>query len=977
QPVNGWNNHVFQQPFIWDGQQNIVIEVCFNNSNWVSAGNASIFYSTTPANSVARYNGDNANVCSAPASVTTIADRPNMKLELAPTGCTSARVPLYITVSAAAAADAGVSQIIQPISAVSLGSQETVQVKVKNYGTVAQSNIPVSFQIDALTPVTETITSTIPSGDSLIYTFIAKANLGIVGNTYQIKAYTNLTGDITYMNDTAWKTIQNMYPNYCISTATSGAYEELVNVTLHTLNNTSAPSSAMYTDFTQTVPAPVLSPGMNYPISISSTYAPNYTGSYPCYVKAWIDYNRDGVFDPTAELAYQSVTSTNNTVTGTVTIPPTALSGNTRMRVVFVETSSATSVNPCGTYTWGETEDYLVTISPQSNCDAGIIAILEPSGLQTAGATLPVYVKFMNFGSDTIQANTLSVAYVFNNGTPVVTNYPSTLAPMGQDSLYLPNITLNLGNNTLCVTTVLSCDSVQFNDEQCLNVFGQFQTSVPYFDDFETANNWYRPSSGVNWQLGTPNANVINSAYSGTKAWVTNLTGDYSNNANEYIYSPQFDFSSLGQTDTITLSFYHWADMATNDYGRVQYTKDGGVNWSNLGFMNDLLGTNWYNAQSGGVHYFSLPNTGWQYSAFKLDPYYFNTTDTIQFRFNFVSNATGSANGWAVDNFKLSLPMVPNDIGVTSIDYPVNDTAIGSLVHPTVTITNFGSNAQVMFPVVLKVNGTVVATEIWTGNLPSLGTTQYTFVQNYTVPATAYPLCAQTQMTGDGFTVNDEKCMNLGVLPAINDVGISQIVDPGTGNICFYHATGQPWYQYPVIVRINNYGQNAQTSIPLEYVFQNGGQVYTDTWTGNLAPGNHTDYTLSNLFKPNLGAQQMCVETKLTGDALNTNNKSCESYVGVACIGIDNPEGNRLVLHQNIPNPATGTTSIRFDIPRDGQIRLGVMNLVGQTVFLTEQTFSVGEHQIDLDISNLAAGVYQYFIEFNGYRLTRKMVVSR
>lgn len=981
QPVIGWNNHVFSDPFVWNGTQNIVIEVCFNNSSYLTSGNASTYYSTTPSNSVARYNGDNANVCTAPASVSVTANRPNMKLELEPTGCTSARVPLYITVSAAAAADAGVSEIIQPFTAVNLGAQETVQVKVKNYGTASQSNIPVSFRIDNNATVTETIAATIATGDSLIYTFVAKANLGSVGNTYQIKAWSSLAGDNTHLNDTAWKTVQNLLPNYCVSTATSGAYEELVNVTLHTMNNTSVASNAMYTDFTATVPPPVLSPGMNYPISISSSASPGYTGSYTCNVKVWIDYNRDGTFDPVSELAYHSVTSSTNTVTGSVTIPVTAFSGNTRMRVVFRETTDATLVVPCGTYSWGETEDYMVMIAPQSNCDAGVIAILEPSGVHTAGATMPVYVKIMNFGSDTIQANTLALSYVFNNGTPVVTNYTNALAPMAQDSIYLPNITLNLGNNTLCVTTVLACDSVLFNNEKCINVFGQFQTGVPYFDDFETNNYWYNPGSPTNWQLGTPNANVINTTYSGTKAWVTNLTGDYSNNANDFLYSPQFNFTGLGVTDTITLSFYHWADMATSDYGRIQYSKDGGTNWSNLGFMNDPQGTNWYNTQSGGSHYFSLTNTGWQFSAYKLDPYTFNTPDTVQFRFHFSSNASGTANGWAIDNFRLALPQVANDIGIASIDFPVIDTAIGSSINATVTITNFGTATQVMFPVVLKMNGNVVATEIWTGVLASQANVQYTFITPFTVPNAPFQLCAETQLNGDAFPVNNSKCLQLGVTPALNDVGVVAIVAPlpdSTGQICF-HQSNAPWaYFYETRVKVRNFGQNTQTSIPISYSFYNGGPVYLHTWTGTLTANDSVEVILPEPFKPKIGAQQVCAETTLPNDIVTTNNKACRSYVGIFCpIGIDDPGAGGLVLHQNIPNPATGITSIRFDIPRDGQIRLGVVNLVGQTVFLTEQTFSVGEHQIDLDISNYASGVYQYFVEYNGYRLTRKMVVSR
>lgn len=51
-----------------------------------------------------------------------------------------------------------------------------------------------------------------------------------------------------------------------------------------------------------------------------------------------------------------------HTKTGNAFIPATALLGTTLMRVVNVETGNPNGINPCGTYTWGETEDYLVTI---------------------------------------------------------------------------------------------------------------------------------------------------------------------------------------------------------------------------------------------------------------------------------------------------------------------------------------------------------------------------------------------------------------------------------------------------------------------------------------------------------------------------------------------------------------------------------------------------------------------------------------
>lgn len=898
-------------------------------------------------------------------------------------GCASARVPLVVTVTAAAAADVGVSDIIAPTTGVNLTPNETVTVKVKNYGTAAQSNIPVSFKVDANTAVTETIPGPIGVGDSLTYIFVAKANLGIAGTTYQIKAWTSLTGDITYLNDTAWKTVQNLIPNYCPSNATSNGYEELTNVTLHTLNNTSAAANAMYTNFTATVPPPVLSPGISYPLSITSAISPGYSSSYSCWVKVFMDLNRDGTLDGVTEMMYSSATTSANTVTGNITIPPTALSGNTMMRVVFVETSTAASVTPCGTYTWGETEDYMITISPQGACDAGVTLIVEPTGTTTAGAVLPIKVQVMNFGSNPIATGALSISLTVNGGTPQIIPYTGTLAlpSMGVDTaVILPSFTALMGYNTICVKTILACDTISFNDEKCVNVFGVFSTTVPFFDDFEGQNLWYKPDNAVNWQYGTPASTIINSAYSGTKAWKTKLASNYSDNANEYLYSPIFDFSGLGATDTITLSFYHWMDVQASDYGRVQYSIDGGVNWANLGFSGDPLGTNWYNTQSGGVHYFSLPNTGWQYSAYQLVPATFNIHTDVRFRFNFYSNTSGNANGWAIDNFKLALPLVANDVGISMINYPVIDTAMGSVVNPTVTINNYGTNTQVMIPVVLKVNGNVVATEVWSGSLAPQSNTTYTFIQSFTVPSTAYTFCAETQLVGDPHPSNDGSCRNFTPLPAYHDVGAVVILEPlpdSIGQICFYEATTHKWYQYTVKVRLQNFGQNAQTSIPLKYTFFNGGPLQTETWTGNLAPGTTVDVDLTNKFLPNLGAQQLCVETNLTGDLVTTNNKACKSYIGVTCIGIDDPNANGFVVGQNIPNPANNQTLIPYVIPEAGEVTLIITDLPGQVMFSEVQARPAGEHQFEMNVSQLASGVYYYTLEYRGQRVTRKLIVNQ
>src|SRR6478736_725905 len=57
------------------------------------------------------------------------------------------------TVPSALPIDAGVTSIVSPVSGCGLTSQETVTVTIKNIGTTAQSNIPVSYKLNNGTQV--------------------------------------------------------------------------------------------------------------------------------------------------------------------------------------------------------------------------------------------------------------------------------------------------------------------------------------------------------------------------------------------------------------------------------------------------------------------------------------------------------------------------------------------------------------------------------------------------------------------------------------------------------------------------------------------------------------------------------------------------------------------------------------------------------------------------------------------------------
>ncbi len=108
--------------------------------------------------------------------------------------------------------DVGITSIDEPHSG-ELSDSELVTVTVFNYGSDEQSNIPISYAIDGDIPVNEVFPGPIATGVSMQYTFATTANLGTVGETYLITAYTDLDTDEDHNNDTISKSVTYLFPN--------------------------------------------------------------------------------------------------------------------------------------------------------------------------------------------------------------------------------------------------------------------------------------------------------------------------------------------------------------------------------------------------------------------------------------------------------------------------------------------------------------------------------------------------------------------------------------------------------------------------------------------------------------------------------------------------------------------------------------------------------------------------------------------
>ncbi len=103
-------------------------------------------------------------------------------------------------------------------------------------------------------------------------------------------------------------------------------------------------------------------------------------------------------------------------------------------------------------------------------------------------------------------------------------------------------------------------------------------------------------------------------------------------------------------------------------------------------------------------------------------------------------------------------------------------------------------------------------------------------------------------------------------------------------------------------------------------------------------------------------------------------------------VEVQPPLGNQprvFALAPARPNPVSGTTEIRYQLPTEGPVHIRVYNVAGQVVkTLVDSKQEVGYKSVTWDGRNdrgerVGSGVYLYRMEAGSFTGTRKMVVVR
>ncbi len=479
-------------------------------------------------------------------------------------------------------------------------------------------------------------------------------------------------------------------------------------------------------------------------------------------------------------------------------------------------------------------DEFVVTRFP-IDLEATSVDYPTPSLVIAAGAPFSPAATFTNRGSATL-AGAPSVLVQILDGTPAVvyTSAPSPVFVGGYDNttsvVFGPPAVLPAGVYTIRAIAAIGGDANSSNDTVTSTLLVQTSItsgSFPYLEDFEDpspetgGDGWLTGAatgSPNDWVIGTPAKTQLSGAHSGTKAYVTKTTGNYTDNQVSYIFAPILDLTTF--TGVLLVQFYSNFQTENEWDGCVlEMSLDGGVNWTRVdstlgtgGNYNTPSSVAWYNNDvnqhtasdipfwsgggagggTGSAEYSSADATNYVRSASAVSG--LAGLPDVRFRWRFESDTSVNQEGWAVDDVSFSA-LPTDDIGVSVVEIPgyvggprpnrgvtgktgevlnpvsANRQTVKSLgaivaggsIDFDVHTQNYGANAQASYSVGLNINGAGEDSDVNTDPL-DFGDVD-TIQMSWATPTTGIHLAeAWTTLAGDADASNDTSSFAFEVL---------------------------------------------------------------------------------------------------------------------------------------------------------------------------------------------------------------------
>jgi hypothetical protein len=565
------------------------------------------------------------------------------------------------------------------------------QVRIKNIGSIAASGtFNITYQVNGGSPVTESTTQTIAANSTYTHTFASTYDFSIAG-TYTIKAWVDFGSDPSQINDTLVTVVKHLQnaPITLITPYTEGFESATANAYFNsTLGFDGLDRCDFFASSTNGRARTFVNTGiartgnravtldqqtnlglLNADSLITTFNLSNYNATDQLWLsfyfknqgidysagnnKVWIRGSETGAWIPVYTLSYnttdfgvyRAATPVNITETLANAVPAQTVSSSFQIKFGEHGYRSTNSVVVDGNIDDGYTFDD-VTITRTTD-DVTMVQLVNPTATNVCALSSAeqITVRVKNYSSSAL--TNVPVSYQVDNNPVVTEIIPSLSAGQVLDYPFAQKADLSVFK-PYSITTFVSyaTDSYRAND----TLTTSFRTSpliinYPYLESFEgNDGNWYTGGLNSSWQWGTPAAVIINKAANGTKAWVTNLTGNHNNNELSYLYSPCFNLSGLTQPVLSFSQIFRTEDNCNCDFHWVEYSTDG-TNWIKLGTTSS--GTNWYD--NALYQAWKISDTRWHVSSFDLPVSVIGST-SVRFRIVMYADPGVTYEGVGIDD---------------------------------------------------------------------------------------------------------------------------------------------------------------------------------------------------------------------------------------------------------------------------------------------------------------------------------------
>lgn len=641
------------------------------------------------------------------------------------------KVKLRFVFDAAAAVSAGwaiddfkLYEVINDVAVLSVESpdenegtgQKTVSALVVNNTEASLSNVPVKYQLNLGSVVSQSISS-IASEDTVLVTFSQALNLSASGN-HTLKVWAEQSNDNIATNDTASlamtvEAVVASFPYYegfesnngsWTTNGTSSTWEwgapndALTNNAAHgekclatnldgnvNLNELSYMNSPLF-DFRSLTQNPVISFYNTFSVDWQSQYYLQYSEDGVSWTKLGQYNSGTNWYNHGAHYWSQTQSDWKEAI---YDIPLDAMTDSSKVRFRFV-----LNVGSQHSYPGIAMDDVFIGIKGNN---LHMLQVLAPDTSCGLGNAETVTVALFNTSASA--SGSYDLSYSLNGGSAVTQQFSSINAASPAVVSFSTKANLSAtGRHDLKVWSTLSTDYYRLNDTLDYTAYkSPVISTFPYSQDFESGlDDWITGGTNSSWEVGTPSSSNFSSAANGSQCAATNLDGDCNTGEFSHLISPCFDFRGFSTNPTMLFNLAY--DLGwTNPGLYVEYSEDGNT-WTKLGSSGS--GQNWYNNNWDNV--WDQGGTNWTLSSFEIPLNSITDSSAVKLRFVLAGSLWATSEGAVIDDIRIQ--NITEDLEMVSISDPKSGAGLG---NETVGITVKNNSSQTINDVFVyyRVNG--------------------------------------------------------------------------------------------------------------------------------------------------------------------------------------------------------------------------------------------------------------------------------